>query len=177
MRFFKKKLIEYYDARKDPIKIYFIEKIQILVAFFNKKKNSSKKLKKPKKNNQTLLPIKFLKENKNGKKIYEIRKILKKKELVRKSKIEDGNHNNVINNIEKFEKKDKLNSSIIKQQLDRQLSYIDKKLLKRREKSWNKTKNSSSLKFNVNKSICLKTEKISSKGNFITNFEKFLNEK
>ena len=181
MRFFKKKLIEYYDAKKDPIKIYFIEKIQILVSLFNKKNNSAKKLIKKKKSNNNILPLKFLKENKNGKKIYEIRKVLKKKELVRKTKIKDENDNkNVLKkNLEKYKIKERMNSSIIKQQLDKQMSYIDKKLLKRREKSWNKSKNNSltltTSKNHIDKSIGLKTESRNRKSKFIQNFENFLN--
>ena len=36
MLYFKKKLVEYYDAVRDPIKIYFMDKMQQVILRFNK---------------------------------------------------------------------------------------------------------------------------------------------
>lgn len=37
MQFFKKRLVEYYDNIRDPIKLYFMDKMHSTIVLFNKK--------------------------------------------------------------------------------------------------------------------------------------------
>ncbi len=81
MLFFNKKLIEFYDTIRDPIKIYFMDRMQNVIINFNKstEKTHTEKYREKQKLKNSLkgsLPLKLLNKN-PGKKIrlYEYRKM------------------------------------------------------------------------------------------------------
>ncbi len=88
MRFVKQGLIEHYDSAKDPIKLYFMDKMQTTVFNFNKSKEKTEAedyfenlAKEHKRDSDFFKPQKkFKKELSSGKKLFEIRRAQKERE-------------------------------------------------------------------------------------------------
>ena len=133
------KLIEYYDMIKDPIKTYFIDKMQRVVVNYNKsstKLNAENFITKNRKNISLKIPL-ISKELKKGKKLYKLRRLKLQKEIQMNQEIEKKNElrKSYLDELKKFEKNNELNTSIIKDGLEMQKNGIRDKLKKRREKS------------------------------------------
>jgi hypothetical protein len=138
------KLIEYYDRVQDPIKIYFIEKMQRVVINFNKSPNFKtkeeiyNKQSNKEKFNDRYVDM-FATQIQQGKDIYEIRKLKLENEMKLDQFIEKGNERkSYLEEIKKFEENNETNTSIIKDNLIQQRRNFDDKLKERRERSLSK---------------------------------------
>ena len=149
------KLISFYDAIKDPIKLYFIDKMQTI--FFDRdlflKKSKNKNFKNPghgetekimeSRNKSILKTLKIIdKDIFNGKKIYDLRKNQKIKKFHFLNLIEKENENkknDLVNKIDNFEKRSVKKTNMIKNQLKTQADLIAGKLKERRKRSISKS--------------------------------------
>ena len=147
-------LIEYYDSKKDPIKLYFMDKMQATVFNYNKSKekveaddyfekinelNIQKKYKNKKRSSNLFKPMKkYEKEISNGKQLFDIRKAKREREHFLYSKYQKENQNEdkkLKNKITEFNKKSENNTKLIKSHLNKQKDSIKSKLRQRRERS------------------------------------------
>ena len=148
-------LVEYYDSMSDPIKIYFVEKMQNVI--FKASKNYSKKT-----------PIKYMEKFKsdirtlgtglvnakndrinqserpieNPEQLMERRKVRRAMEIKLTKKVEAEQNvasHMLIKEIDTVNKKYNHNSKIVNQQLSSQDFNLSKKLADRRQKSMNKS--------------------------------------
>lgn len=129
--------MEYYDARKDPIKIYFIDKLQKSICSNlneNKKENNFLSKIKIKEKKTFFSSLKKLEVNLKKKEFFEIRKNQRIKSYYRKIK-KDKFENEAKNLLEDFNMNSDKKNKIIKNQLDFQENLINKKIFLRREKS------------------------------------------
>jgi hypothetical protein len=126
---------------KDPIKLYFMDKIQSLILRFNKCQTNKEKNKKE---SPLDIPLHLFKESElSPPNYFEIRKEYRQKEMIRDDLIKDNlkkSTGKLEKHIEEYETKSKFNSRIIKDGLDNQKSCIEQKLKERREsKSMNRS--------------------------------------
>lgn len=143
MQWGKKKLIEYYDYQKDPVKIYFVDKMHQVVLQHNKSLMAKEddflgRLTGPDSREQKVLPN-FQQFLHHGKSLYEVRKAKQETEwfLVYKF-LEKENKSEKQELIHKFQLKSKIfdrNSEIIASQLDSQKKIIQAKLCERKKRS------------------------------------------
>lgn len=146
------KLISFYDANKDPIKLYFIDKMQTLFfdVEFILKRSKLKNTKIPenekimKSRNKSIFKTLNIidKDLLNGTKVYELRKNQKIKKFNFMNLIEKENQdkkNDLINKLKYFEKRNNNKTKIIKNQLKSQADLIAEKLKERRKKSVSKS--------------------------------------
>lgn len=143
-------LIEFYDSRKDPIKLYFMDKMQTTVFNFNKSKQKAeadnyfekikeKNDKNTKRSSNLFKPMKkYEKEISNGKQLFDIRKAKREREHFLYSKYQKENvkeDKKLKNKITEFNKNSEQNTKLIKSHLDKQQDNINGKLRERRERS------------------------------------------
>ena len=135
------KLIEYYDMVKDPIKTYFMDKMQRIIINYNKSKSKINAETYIKKNLNPKRVSSLLKLNtkssKNNTKLYELRRLKIQKEIQMNNEIDKKTElrKSYLEEIQKFEKNNELNTSIIKINLEKQKKGINDKLKKRRDRS------------------------------------------
>lgn len=151
------KLVEFYDANQDPIRYYFMDKMQTTIFKFNKVKNKrssqkepSKPKEKPKRAHRHTDMGKYG-ENKNKPKTqvaHDIDELMEKRKVKRGHEIrmarkyemaEKLESVNLKNKLEKFNVKSDKNHTIVKSQLNSQDSKIKQKLMARREQSINRS--------------------------------------
>jgi hypothetical protein len=149
-------LIEYYDSQKDPIKLYFMDKMQSTVFKFNKskekaeaesflgniKKINQKNTNLPKKSIEFKPMQKYEKELSSGKQLFDIRKAKREGEHFLYSKFQKENEEGdtkLKKKLNEFDKKSENNTELIKTNLDLQKNSIRSKLKERRERSIEKS--------------------------------------
>ena len=132
---------------KDPIKFYFMDKMQIVILNFNKRKikniltESTKTLNlENKKKNKKIIRI----ETKNyiGTDLFDLRKATREKKYFFFNKVQKINKNNehhsIENRIKEHKEKNQRNNDLIKNQLTSQRERFIVKIKQRQEKSLNK---------------------------------------
>jgi hypothetical protein len=194
------KLVEFYDTMKDPVKLYFMDKMQSVLVNYNKRENQnfSNNHKKQRdeininknenqmenniKNNNSLstsIPMQFLKKSD---KFYELRRNKRIQEMKMDDQIkkkDENFENEFLNNMKDYEKKNSINTSVIKDQLKIQTSSIQEKLQKRRDKSMSKSIERSFMnrgnKQLAKSQLVQKNDKDDKKKGFMLELEKFEN--
>ena len=188
------KLIEYYDFQKDPIKHYFIDKMQSIIHkansiasinpvnnYMSKLKNKFDSLGKSLKTVDTNKPAKKAESKKtdpqNIEKLMEIRKSKRNHEIFFADKFQSlqrKTKGTLKKDLEKFREKSEINNETVTRQLSSQDVSIHEKLLKRKQRSISRSMQRTLGSFVKDKSNERRATQLNNRddGNFLVNLYK-----